>query len=356
MKQESKLVTVIVPTLRRPDLIEKCLTSLARQTLAVDDYEVMVMENDAPPDSIPENPSFRNVRYIALKENYATTASINLGLADSASKYVLLLNNDVELQPQFLATLVAVMEADANCAFTTGKLFRATERSRLDGAGDAMLLGGGAYRLGHCDLDNGQFDKQRWVMAGCGAAALFRRSVLKEIHGLDEDFFAYLDDVDLAIRSQWMGYKGYYVPEAIAYHIGSATLGGPMHPKVVELVTRNQIYLVAKHYPRSLLWKLLPRIVVFQILWFASVLRHLHLRAYLRGLLGAAKSIDLLLRKRAQWLPQRRIADEEFLQLLSASEKQVFDWHTAQSPDSRSPLLKAYFRLFRAPHSSGPSS
>jgi GT2 family glycosyltransferase len=219
----------------------------------------------------------------------------------------------------------------------------------MDGAGDALLLGGGAYRLGHTDLDTGQFEKQRWVLAGCGAATLFRRSVLDETQGLDEDFFAYLDDIELAVYVHQLGYKGCYVPEAVAYHVGSATLGDPMHPKVVELVTRNQLLLISRHYPGAVIGILLPRILLFQVLWFGFVVRHHRFVAYVRGVLSAIKSMGRSLRKRAQVLQQRRIDNREFLNLLRASEKQLFEWHISRPQGSRSHLLNAYFWIFAPP-------
>jgi GT2 family glycosyltransferase len=346
LEQTPKLVSIIIPALHRPDLTARCLQSLVQQTIPANDYEVVVVENDARPDSILKDPLPPNVRRILLKQNYGTTASINFGIAASSSKYVLLLNNDVEVQPQFLTTLVNAMEGDQNCAFTTGKLLRATDRTRIDGAGDALLLGGGAYRLGHADPDTAQFETRRWILGGCGAATLFRRSVLEETHGLDADFFAYLDDIELALCAHQLGYKGCYIPEAVAYHVGSATLGDPMHPKVIELITRNQLYLIAKHYPSGVLWTLLPRILFFQLLWFAFIIRHQHLRAYLSGVLTAAMSIRRSLRKRTRVMRQRRIDNRHFLQLLCASEKQLFEWHTSRPHQSRSDLLTAYFRVF----------
>ena len=115
------------------------------------------------------------------------------------------------------------------------------------------------------------------MIAGCGAAILFRRSVFEEAAGLDEDFFAYLDDVDLALRVQLLGYQGIYVPEATAYHIGSATLGNVVHPEIVEWMTRNQILLVVKNYPGGVLVKLLPQIVGFQVLWLGMALQYVGL-------------------------------------------------------------------------------
>ena len=112
MERATKLVSIIIPALHRPDLTARCLQSLVQQTIPANDYEVVIVENDARPDSILKDPLPPNVRRILLEQNYGTTASINFGIATSSSKYVLLLNNDVEVQPQFLTTLVNAMEGE----------------------------------------------------------------------------------------------------------------------------------------------------------------------------------------------------------------------------------------------------
>src|SRR5581483_5057667 len=230
-------VTVIIPALRRPDLTERCLHSLALQMTG--GVEIVVVENEAQPDTIFHLESLPGsfpypVRQLLLTQNLGTTGSINRALTDITSEFVLLLNNDVELDPQFTRILVEKLVSDPQLGFATGKLLNAKERTRLDGAGDALLPGGGAYRLGHQDLDIGQFDLPSEVFVGCGAATLYRRNALEHVNGLDSDFFAYLDDVDLAFRLQLCGWKGAYLPAAIGYHIGSATLGDSMHPRIAR--------------------------------------------------------------------------------------------------------------------------
>src|SRR5581483_863029 len=211
-----QLVTVIIPALHRPDLTRRCIESLQSQTLASGSMGLVVVENDARAETVLPEPLPENVRRMDLAENLGTTGSVNRALAETRSKYVLLLNNDVELEPRFLQILLSAMEQDARCGFATGKILDATDRTRIDGAGDALLLAGGAFRLGHGDPDLGQFDSPCDVLAGCGAATLFRRSALSQAGGLDEDFFAYLDDVDLCLRLQLLGYRGVYIPAAVA--------------------------------------------------------------------------------------------------------------------------------------------
>jgi hypothetical protein len=265
------------------------------------------------------------------------------------SRYVLLLNNDVELAEDYLEKLARVLDDDTRLAFATGKLLRATQRTHLDGAGDAMLMAGAAYRLGHRDPDGERFDRAMPVLSGCGAAVLYRRVAFVESGGLDLDFFAYLDDLDLALRVQLLGYSGAYVPSAIGYHIGSATLGSAMHPRVVEYITRNQFYLLRKDYPPAVVLRLLPRIVAYQGLWFLFAVRNGAANAYVRGLLAAFRNWRRMRQKGRKLRAKRRIGNDEFLERLRDSERQIYDWQQAQPAQERSALLKIYFRLFGRP-------
>ena len=344
-----KTVTITIPSLHRPDLTARCLEFIRRQTFPADDWEVVVVENEAQADSILPDPLPPNVRRIELPTNEGTTGSINRAAAATQSRYILLLNNDVELQPDYIAKLVQALDGDPKLAFATGKLLRAKERTHLDGAGDAMLMAGAAYRLGHFDRDEGQYQQPMAVLSGCGAAVLYRREAFEACGQLDPDFLAYLDDFDLALRAHLLGYGGLYVPDALAYHIGSATLGDVLHARIVEYVTRNQIYLLVKDYPGSVFWRLLLRIIVYQGLWFGFVLRNGHLGAYLRGWLAGLHDIGRMRSKNRKLMAKRRITYDEFLTLLRQSERQIYDWQQSQPQERRSGLLKVYFWVFGKP-------
>jgi GT2 family glycosyltransferase len=351
-KTSSASITVIIPALRRPDLTERCLCSLALQTAG--GVEVVIVENEAQPETIFQldnlpNPFPYPARQILLEQNLGTTDSINRALTDVTSEFVLLLNNDVELEPQFTALLAERLKTDSRLAFATGKLLNAKEKTRFDGAGDALLLAGGAYRLGHQELDSGQFDQLAEVFVGCGAATLYRRAALEHAGGLDGDFFAYLDDVDLAFRLQLCGWKGIYEPSAVAYHIGSATLGDSMHPRIARWMTRNQFLLLLKNYPGGVLLRLLPRIWVYQLLWFLLMLRRGRIFSYLGGAFQAFRLLGHIPGKRKQVQSKRKLTGPELMQKLRASESQIYAWHRARDPEMRSVLLRIYFGLFGKP-------
>ncbi len=345
-RQQVKTVAIAIPSLHRPDLTARCIHFIQKQTLPASDWEIVVIENEAQAGEILADPLPPNTRRIELPANEGTTGSINRAVAMTESRYVLLLNNDVELAADYIAKLVAALDQDLKLGFATGKLLRATERDHLDGAGDAMLTAGGAYRLGHLDPDRQQFDRPMPVLAGCGAAVLYKREAFQESGGLDPDFFAYLDDLDLALRAQLVGYGGLYLPDAVAYHVGSATLGEPLHPRVVEYITRNQIYLLMKDYPRPVFLRLLLRIVVYQSLWMMFAIKSGHFRAWLRGLRDALRNWRSMRQKGRALLARRRIGDGEFLQRLRDSERQIRQWQQSLPAQQRSKLLNTYFRFF----------
>ena len=341
-----KTVAIAIPSLHRPDLTARCIESIQRQTLPAEQWKIVVIENDAQPDSILPDPLPRNTMRIELPVNEGTTNSINRGMAAVPSPYVLLLNNDVELAPDYLEKLVKTLEADETLGFATGKLLRASDPSRLDGAGDAMLLAGASYRLGHLDSDRGQFDQPMPLLSACGAAVLYRSKAFLLSGALDADFFAYLDDLDLALRAHLIGYRGVYVPDAVAYHVGSATLGQALHPRVIEYITRNQLFVVMKDYPRAVFRRLLPRIVTYQALWFLFAIRRGGVLAYLRGLRGALRGRKRMKQKHGELMAKRKIDDARLLVLMKMSERQVHEWQQSQPEGQRSSMLNLYFRLF----------
>ncbi|MCW5214516.1 glycosyltransferase family 2 protein [Desulfobulbus sp. US5] len=126
----------------------------------------------------------------------------------------------------------------------------------MDGAGDGYLRGGAGYRLGTMELDGPAYNQAGLIFGACAGAVLYRRSLFDQIGLFDEDFFAYLEDVDLNLRINHSGKRGYYVPTAKVYHIGSASSGSKINPFTIRLSTRNSFYVLLKNYPTRLFFSL----------------------------------------------------------------------------------------------------
>lgn len=342
-------VSVIVPTWRRSDLLRKCLESLQRQSYTA--FRTVLVSNGAG-DWVEEVAREFGCMLIAFPKNRGFAAGVNAGIAASESPYVAVLNDDVELDRDWLSRMTDVLDKRQDVSFCCGKIYQAVGNA-LDGAGDALSLGGAAWRLGYGRKDSPDFDVPRWLFAISGTAALFRRSVLEQAGGFDEDFFSYLEDLDFSLRAMRGGCRGVYVPEATCRHWGGATLGGPASPKVFRLLTRNQLMLVTKHYPWALWLRLAPRIAWTQLLWFFMALRKMRLGAYLAGVLQFFLLLPRTLRKRHPW---RYEEQQAFRAWLEESDASIYADVSTRERKSRDTFWRMYFLLFPPRTAPAPAS
>jgi GT2 family glycosyltransferase len=258
---------------------------------------------------------------------------------------VALLNDDVRLDRNWLELTSALLDSRPDVSFCCGKIYQA-DGATLDNAGDALSLGGSAWRLGFGRPDSEEFAFARQVFAVPGTAALLRRSVFEQVGLLDEDFFSYLEDVDFSLRSARAGYRGLYLPQATCLHQGSATLGTPDAPAMFRLLTQNQLMILVKHYPWKVLFRLGPRIAWSQFLWAAMAIRKNRLGAYLSGVAHFFRLFKKTLWKRRSWQKDEL---QEFVGVLRESEREIYEDVSAADRDEQDTFWKLYFALFPPP-------
>jgi GT2 family glycosyltransferase len=291
-------VTVIVPTWNGRELLDAALLSLREQRFR--DFTVLVVDNGST-DGTAEHVrgSHPGVEVVALAENHGFAGAVNAGIGRAEGEYVALLNNDMELDPGWLAELVAALDADARAGSAASKLRMLREPGLLDGAGDIVTWYGATWRRGHGEPDRGQYDEPGVVASPCAGAALYRRRALEEVGGFDERFFAYLEDADWGLRAQLAGWPCLWVPGAVAYHLGGAT-SRRMGDLETELIARNTLALVLKSFPvgRLVVWA--PLIVAYQAWVLAQAVSRGSWRAVLRGWAAAARGLPGTLRARGE--------------------------------------------------------
>jgi hypothetical protein len=273
----SASVTVIVPVWNGRGLLQHLLCSLRAQTHAA---ATVLIVDDGGHDGSAELAEAMGARAISMAEHGGFAKAVNWGIRESRTPLVAIVNNDVELAPDWLEKLVAGMEAGV--WFATGRILQAADRSRIDATYDAVCRGGTAWRVGHACLDGPAFREARDIRFAPFTAALFRAELFDRVGLLDERFESYLEDVDFGLRCALAGYAGRYVPNAEAWHKGSATLGR-WHPETTRLTARNQVFLIAKHYPGRMLASYAWPIFVAQLLWGLVALRHGRGWPWLRG-------------------------------------------------------------------------
>lgn len=296
-------VTAVVLTYDGKHLLEVILPTLASQSRPAD--EMLVIDNGSS-DGTAEwlAREWPAVRVVRIEQNAGVAAALNRGVAEARGEYVALLNNDLELTPGWLEEMVAGIERHPDAGSIACKLRSYHDRDRLDGTGDVLTRGLVAYRRGGGELDEGQYEREEEILTPTAGAALYRASALRRVGPFDESFWAYFEDVDWGLRAQLAGYRSWYIPTAVAYHMGGATTGGDRNPFYSELHHRNRVGLLVKDLPASLLVRYAPAILRGLAGTAYDSARDGTLRVYLRGMAGAAARLP-------KWLPARRRIQRE---------------------------------------------
>ncbi len=320
-----RTVTAVIPNRNRADLLDAVLESLRDQNLpARIDLEVVVVDNGSTDES-REVARLHGARVVALERNRGVSYAFNRGIASNRGEWIALLNNDVVLAPDWLAQLLEAAERSA-AWFATGKVLDAKRRDVIDGAGDAVSLGGSAWRIGHGRPDGPVFDEGRATCFPAATASLFRRELFERTGPFDESFFAYLEDVDLGMRAASLGLQGLYVPCARAWHVGSAT-GGRWSERSVMWITRHQLKLLAKHYSERMLLRHGVAVLSAQLGWAAMAVSRGLLGPWLRGFgLG-------MLDWTSTWTAVPRDGEAAFVAALRASEAEIAAFQRATGWD-----------------------
>ena len=237
----SEVVSIIVISWDSIEFLGECLKSVREQTYQ--DWELIVVDNgseDGSADLVREK--FPEARLIANSQNLGFSRAGNLGLRDSRGEWVLFINPDVRLETNWLEKALLAFKISPRIGMVTGKILR-FDRSTIDSTGQFLSRSRRAIERGYNQPDRGQYDRQGFVFSVCGAVALYRREMVEalRLNGefLDEDFFAFYEDLDVGWRANLLGWRGYYVPDAIAYHYrGGSQKGGGWLARFSQLSQR----------------------------------------------------------------------------------------------------------------------
>ena len=245
-------------TWNRRDLLQASLQSLTSQNLN-QPFEVVVVDNgsdDGSPEMVlkeyMKSTRFR-LHLIRNRENRGFCAANNQGFVASDTEFVALLNNDAVAEPDWLEKLASAFDGRPDVGMAASKILVYEDPRRIDKAGHLIYPDGQNRGRGSGELDRGQYDRVEEILWPDGCAAMYRREMLDETGGFDEDFFAYADDAELGLRAQIAGWKCLYIPGAVVRHHRGATLG-LRSSRRLELIERNRVLLAAKLFPWSLLW------------------------------------------------------------------------------------------------------
>ncbi len=249
-------------------MLERFLPSVTLHSTG--DTEVIIADNGSTDDSLAfVREHYPWLRIIELDKNYGFAGGYNRALEQVEADYYVLLNDDVEVTPNWIEPVIAQMEQHPQTAICQPKLLMYDQRDTFEYAGGA---GGFIDKYGYpfcrgrmfttLEQDRGQYDDPCPIFWASGAAMFVRSSVWKELGGLDDDFFAHMEEIDFCWRAKNAGYEVEYCPHSVVYHVGGGTLP-KSNPHKTYLNFRNNMALLYKNLPQSrLAWVMVCRVVL----------------------------------------------------------------------------------------------
>jgi GT2 family glycosyltransferase len=247
----SYTVTVAVPTLAADEKLVECIHSLKRQTLP--GVEVIVVDNSGrglARDRLERCGEIGGVRIIENKGNQGFGGAVNRAFRSSQAPFLATLNDDAAAGPCWLEAIVKVLRNQPEVGMCASCV-RLKDSGKLDSAGMRIAGDGSSKQRGY-GSDPRLFEHVQEVLLPSGSAAVYRREIIEDTGGFDEDFFLYCEDTDLGLRARWAGWKCLYVPDAVVDHHYSHTAGAFSAQKAY-FVERNRLFLALKTLPARMI-------------------------------------------------------------------------------------------------------
>ncbi len=274
-------IAVIILNWNGKKYLEQFLPSLLQHSAG--EAEIIVADNASTDGSVAFlQQSYPAIRIIRNPSNNGFATGYNLALAQVEADYYILLNSDIEVTANWIAPVIKLMESDDRIAACQPKIRSFHEPKKFEYAGAA---GGFIDKLGYpfcrgrmfltIEEDHGQYDDETEIFWATGACMFVKSKYFHEIGGLDDDFFAHMEEIDFCWRLKNLGYRIMYCPASAVFHIGGGTL-----PKIswrkTYLNFRNNFYLLYKNLPDDRLFKvfairlILDGIAAFKFLFQAG--------------------------------------------------------------------------------------
>lgn len=307
--------SLVIPNFNGSRHLPDLFAGLAAQTFS--DFEVIFADDASGDDSVAwVEANAPHTRVLVTRRNQGFVAICNAAANAALGRVLVLLNNDTQPAPEFLAELAKAICTHPQAGIVAAKLLLFDERERIHTAGDLMGRDGLPRNRGVWAIDRGQFDDAGTIFGGCGGAMAVRRELWNALDGFDEEFWMYLEDVDFSFRAQLLGWQVVFAATAQVYHKLSSSGGDELSSFYVG---RNTLWTLAKNMPAALLWQHLSAILHAQLTIAVDALRNWRgaaARGRLRGQVAGCLGLPRILKKRALVQARRIREDNEIDALL----------------------------------------
>jgi GT2 family glycosyltransferase len=329
------LVSIIILNFNGKAFLYNCLSSVLKTNYP--NFEVIFVDNGSIDNSVEyvrekfgKDP---RLKIIALNKNYGFAEGNNIGFkyANPESKYVVFLNNDTVVNSEWLIEAIKILEKDNSIGAAQPKLKSLKDKKRIDSAGGFLDYMGRVLIRGTGESDRGQYDHIDEIFYAQGAAIIIRKDLIHRIGLFDSEYFLNYEETDFCWRTWLAGYKVIFIPKAVVYHWGGATIHDKHKEKVVPSYKvmyhsrKNQIATLIKNYSLGNLFKYLPLLITRMFGYIIILIiknNKAHTLAYLRALIWNLKNIKRLLVKRAFVQTQiRKKMDKEVMKIMLSCSK-----------------------------------
>jgi GT2 family glycosyltransferase len=261
------LVSIIILNYNGMKFADKCLTSVLNTRYH--NFEVIFVDNASTDGSLEyAKKRFgknRRLRFVVNKKNYGFAKGNNIGLRHAKGEYVVFLNIDTEVDPNWLTELVKVMDSDPTVGAAQSKLLTMDDQKRIDACGLTLTPYGFFAERGSGEVDRGQYDSAVEIFAAKGAAMAVKREVLEKVGPFDEDYFIFAEEVDLCWRIWLAGYRVVLVPKSIVFHFGAGIVKMIWPQKSPPYWYRNTLVTFLKNASTKNLLKMLPPLLLISL-------------------------------------------------------------------------------------------
>lgn len=247
----SMKVSVVTPNYNGKDFLYAYFESLNKNSNEIG--EVIIVDNGSRDGSQEFIRNYREkvdfpIVLIENSQNLGFAEAVNQGISKSRYDYIFSLNNDTVVEKSAILELLNLLNTNGEIFSVSSKMVQFNNPELIDDAGDDYTLLAYTKKRGNNQNLN-KFIEVSEIFSSCAGAALYRKDLLEELGGFDSEFFAYMEDVDLGYRARINGYKNMFCPNAVVYHIGSATTGSQYNEFKVRLAARNNVWVVYKNLP-----------------------------------------------------------------------------------------------------------
>ena len=309
MEEICPKVSIIILNYNSGNFLLDCINSI--QNCNYTNYEIILVDNGSNDNSHTKcKEKFSGVKLIENKENLGYCEGNNVGIKQSTGKFIVILNPDTKVTPDWLNQLLKAYE-DHGEGLYQPKLLFLNERSKINSAGNMIQAFGFGYSRGHGEIDRGQYDSFQKIGFASGACLFTEKKIFDKIGYFEPFLFAYNEDMEFGWRAAKKKINSYYVPQSIVYHYGS--LSHQWAPNKFFLLERNRLYCIKTHYSVNTQKKIKPYFWFIEFLLFFYFLSKGMVSQKFKTYSSIKQNKEIIEKKHQEFEKSRQISDMEIL-------------------------------------------